>query len=67
VSELGQFPEGLPDGDLAHPEAVGELVLRGEAIAGTPLTGLDPAQDRVLHLVVQGNRQIAAQRQHEVR
>ena len=67
VSELGQLPQRLADRDLAHLEALGELVLRREAIARTPLAGLDPAQDRGLHLVIQGNRQIAAQGEHEWR
>ena len=67
VSDLGQLAQRLADRDLAHLEALGELVLRREAIARAPLAGLDPAQDRGFHLVIQGNRQIAAQGEHELR
>ena len=61
VSQIGELPERLPDGNLADLEPCAEAVFRGQLLVGRPAAGFDLVQDERLDLVVEGQRKIAVQ------
>src|SRR5262249_58403129 len=64
VSELSQITQRVADRDLAHLEAVDQLVLSWQTFPRTPPPRLDVAEQGRLELVVERHRGVALEHSH---